>query len=491
MTTQYGFFIDSSRCTGCKTCELACKDFKDLGPEVSFRRIYEYAGGDWQEDNGVWHQNVFAYYLSISCNHCDDPACTKVCPSGAMHKREDGFVVVDEDVCIGCRYCHMACPYGAPQYNAEKGHMTKCDGCYSRVAEGKQPICVESCPLRALEFGPIEELRQKHGTLAAVAPLPRAHFTKNPISLSNLTPTAARPAIPLVIWLIRRKCKMGNGWHEWPLVIFTVLGQCVVGALIVSGIGWFAAKNDADRQRIVRGMFFLWLLMGIGFIASVMHLGSPLRAFNSLNRIGASGLSNEIAAGSIFFAVGGLWWLVAVIGKMPQALGKLWLLVSMALGVIFVWMMTCVYQIDTVPTWHNGYTTLAFFLTVLLSGPILAAAILRAARVTFNTTPFAIISVLALIACAGVIVLQGLSLASIHSSVQQASALVPDYASLQVWRVVLLCAGLGCWLCPLIRRREPHVAGLILGLILILGGEMIGRVLFYGLHMTVGMAIAG
>ncbi|VDZ08371.1 oxidoreductase, membrane subunit [Escherichia coli] len=490
MTTQYGFFIDSSRCTGCKTCELACKDFKDLGPEVSFRRIYEYAGGDWQEDNGVWHQNVFAYYLSISCNHCDDPACTKVCPSGAMHKREDGFVVVDEDVCIGCRYCHMACPYGAPQYNAEKGHMTKCDGCYSRVAEGKQPICVESCPLRALEFGPIEELRQKHGTLAAVAPLPRAHFTK-PNIVINLTPTAARPAIPLVIWLIRRKCKMGNGWHEWPLVIFTVLGQCVVGALIVSGIGWFAAKNDADRQRIVRGMFFLWLLMGVGFIASVMHLGSPLRAFNSLNRIGASGLSNEIAAGSIFFAVGGLWWLVAVIGKMPQALGKLWLLFSMALGVIFVWMMTCVYQIDTVPTWHNGYTTLAFFLTVLLSGPILAAAILRAARVTFNTTPFAIISVLALIACAGVIVLQGLSLASIHSSVQQASALVPDYASLQVWRVVLLCAGLGCWLCPLIRRREPHVAGLILGLILILGGEMIGRVLFYGLHMTVGMAIAG
>ena len=135
---------------------------------------------------------------------------------------------------------------------------------------------------------------------------------------------------------------MGNGWHEWPLVIYTVLGQCVVGALIVSGIGLFAAKNDADSHRIVRGMFFLWMLMGVGFIASVMHLGSPLRAFNSLNRIGASGLSNEIAAGSIFFAVGGLWWLVAVIGKMPQALGKLWLLVSMALGVIFVWMMTCV-----------------------------------------------------------------------------------------------------------------------------------------------------
>lgn len=66
MSTQYGFYIDSSRCTGCKTCELACKDFKNLSPEVNFRRIYEYAGGDWTEQDGVYTQNVFAYYLSIS-----------------------------------------------------------------------------------------------------------------------------------------------------------------------------------------------------------------------------------------------------------------------------------------------------------------------------------------------------------------------------------------------------------------------------------------
>ncbi|MEG0098382.1 MAG: dimethyl sulfoxide reductase anchor subunit family protein [Citrobacter sp.] len=284
---------------------------------------------------------------------------------------------------------------------------------------------------------------------------------------------------------------MGNGWHEWPLVLLTVLGQCVVGALIVSGLAWFSAKDAAARQRIVRSMFFLWVVMGTGFLASVMHLGSPLRALNSLNRVGASALSNEIASGSLFFAVGGVWWLVAFLGKMPAALGKIWLLVSMILGVVFVWAMTQVYQIDTVPTWHNGYTTINFFMTVLLSGPLFAALLLRTVRVSFNAATNASISVLALLVCAGVIALQGVSLGEIHSSVQQATALVPDYGRLQVWRILLLAAGLGCWICPLIRRKEPRVVGLAIGLIFVLAGEIIGRGLFYGLHMTVGMAVAG
>ena len=285
---------------------------------------------------------------------------------------------------------------------------------------------------------------------------------------------------------------MGNGWHEWPLVLFTVLGQCVVGATLFSGLVWLELADQREaRQRLVRSMFFIWLLMGIGFLASVMHLGSPLRAFNSLNRVGASALSNEIASGALFFAVGGFWWLLAVLEKMPSALGKIWLAITLLLGLLFVLAMTLVYQIDTVPTWYTGYTTSAFFLTVLLSGPLFAALLLQMAKVDVNGWFIAGLSMAALVISAAVIVMQSTGLSTIHSSVQQAASLLPNYGRLQALRLILLALGLGCWLCPLIRRQPPRAVGLLAGLVLVLIAECIGRGLFYGLHMTVGMAVAG
>ncbi|MCG3748440.1 dimethylsulfoxide reductase subunit B [Vibrio cincinnatiensis] len=176
---QYGFFVDSSKCTGCKTCQISCKDEKALEVGPKYRRVYEYGGGDWQKVGNAWKQDTFNYYLSISCNHCADPACVKGCPTGAMHKRqEDGLVVVDQEVCIGCRYCEMRCPYGAPQFDEQKKVMSKCDGCYQRVAQGLKPVCVESCPQRALDFDEIEILRAKYGNTNAVAPLPDPRLTK-------------------------------------------------------------------------------------------------------------------------------------------------------------------------------------------------------------------------------------------------------------------------------------------------------------------------
>ncbi len=185
MGKQFGFFVDQSKCIGCRTCQMACKDYKHLNVATktkvgqNFRRVYEYEGGTWQEDgDGNYTNDVFAYYTSISCNHCTDPACTKVCPTGAMHKREsDGIVVVNHDKCIGCRSCEMACPYGAPQFNETTGHMDKCNMCVERLEVNKQPICVEACPDRVLEVGEISELRKKYGNVAGVAPLVSSSIT--------------------------------------------------------------------------------------------------------------------------------------------------------------------------------------------------------------------------------------------------------------------------------------------------------------------------
>ena len=85
--TQLGFFVDLSKCTGCKTCQVACKDKNNLEVGRNFRRVSEYAGGTWKEVHGAWQQDVFAYYVSIACNHCAKPGCVEVCPKQAITKR--------------------------------------------------------------------------------------------------------------------------------------------------------------------------------------------------------------------------------------------------------------------------------------------------------------------------------------------------------------------------------------------------------------------
>lgn len=175
---DYGFYFDQSACTGCKACQIACGDKHDLPIGVNWRRVVEYSGGSWQIEGNTVTPNIFTYYTSISCNHCANPVCMQVCPTTAMSLREDGTVYVDESKCVGCRYCEWACPYSAPQFNAATGHMTKCDLCYDYRSTGQDPACVSACPSRALDFGPIEELRETYGDEAGLAPLPDPTITQ-------------------------------------------------------------------------------------------------------------------------------------------------------------------------------------------------------------------------------------------------------------------------------------------------------------------------
>ncbi len=160
--TQYGFFIDLSRCIGCNACLIACKQWHDVQPgPTKWLRVYQWEKGAFPD--------IEVHTLPIMCFHCEHPACEDACPNKAISKdKKYGAVTVDQSKCTGNRKCFEACPYGAPQFETDKPDekMSKCNMCVDRLEKGLNPICVLSCSLRALEFGPIEELRKKFGDKA-------------------------------------------------------------------------------------------------------------------------------------------------------------------------------------------------------------------------------------------------------------------------------------------------------------------------------------
>jgi anaerobic dimethyl sulfoxide reductase subunit B (iron-sulfur subunit) len=174
---RYAFYFDSSSCSGCKACQVACQDKHGLEAGRLWRRVYEVTGGDWIQVGQAWLSTVFAYHVSLSCNHCEDAICMEVCPSRAIIRRPDGIILIDDKKCLGCRYCAWACPYGALQYDPATGRMTKCTFCYDEIDRGRPPACVTACPLRALDFGDRADLEARYGPLQPIAPLPDPGLT--------------------------------------------------------------------------------------------------------------------------------------------------------------------------------------------------------------------------------------------------------------------------------------------------------------------------
>ena len=177
---QYGFYFDADRCGSCKACVMACKDKNDTLVGMKLRSVIDFGGGTWAEKDGIMQPDgVFVYSVSISCNHCAEPACIAKCTAGAMTKRaEDGIVYVDEAKCIGCGTCALVCPYSAPRRDRENKLARKCSFCMDYLAEGKNPACVDACLMRCLEFGDLDELRTKHGEVCDSAALPSSADTK-------------------------------------------------------------------------------------------------------------------------------------------------------------------------------------------------------------------------------------------------------------------------------------------------------------------------
>jgi len=183
---QLGFFLDTTACSGCKACQVACKDKHDLEAGRLWRRVATVEGGEWVQRGAAWTTTAFAYSVSLSCMHCENPACVSGCPTGAMRKLGDGTVTIAAERCLGCRYCEWLCPYGAPRYDPNARRMSKCDLCADERQAGRPPACVSSCPMRALDFGELRELETRHGTAGrGIYPLP--------------DPAVSRPSIVLKV----------------------------------------------------------------------------------------------------------------------------------------------------------------------------------------------------------------------------------------------------------------------------------------------------
>lgn len=187
MAQRY-FYFDQTKCMGCQTCVVACKDFKELKPgRAKPRNMYDKEVGTWPNSDVK-----FAVY---GCMHCADPACIPACPMGAIYKDDKyGQVMIDSARCGGVGACKLACPYSSPQFlddNQEEDklpHATatgshramKCDMCVERLDKGQMPVCVDSCLTRALDFGTKEDIMRRHPGVMYLGTLDMDGFEDNP-----------------------------------------------------------------------------------------------------------------------------------------------------------------------------------------------------------------------------------------------------------------------------------------------------------------------
>jgi len=309
MTAHGLFVLDLDRCTGCAACVIACNNENPVSEGLGWRRIHSF--------NSQHLATAPVFHYSLACNHCLVPACLAGCPANAFTKEPaTGAVLLEQEKCIGCRYCSWVCPYEAPHFNPAVGVMEKCTFCSQRLKDGLDPACATACPTDALRFEPEgdpAEVELPGFPEAGLRPAVRVvgdrrrqapDMTAAPVAVNVVSP--------------RQSVGWGGFKSEWSLWFFSSLAILLVA--------WFTAASALNTQIAVP------IFAGAGLLAmgvSALHLGKVTRIWRGLLNFRRSWVSREVMLFSAFFvaACGFLWW-------QDGPMSARWMI---AAAVVFLW----------------------------------------------------------------------------------------------------------------------------------------------------------
>jgi Fe-S-cluster-containing dehydrogenase component/DMSO reductase anchor subunit len=339
-----GFIFNHNKCVNCNACSAAC--IIENGWNVHPRNIYTYNSNT---------ENVLPVInVSLACNHCESAACMDGCPTSALSRNElTGAIIIDENKCIGCRYCQWNCPYDAPKFDTGSRTVVKCNLCYLELIDGGQPACSSACPTGALNFGKLAE------------PVFSSIYSWFPDK--NLNPTiqftGEKDAKPLKIVPPEAFIQMQSGLienkksitPEISLIIFSFLSVFSVSSLISS----FMKGEFPDRL-----IFFTILLLAV--LSSLFHLGRKIRSWRSVSNIKSSPLSREIIGFILFIALS----VTTIFSNIP-----ILIIISSFAGLVFLLLIDSVYIFSDrrkSVIFHSGQTFItALLMTSFFSGLLL------------------------------------------------------------------------------------------------------------------------
>lgn len=380
---RYGMVIDLEVCVGCHACTIACKAANGTPPGVHFASVMEHEVGEYP--------NARREFLPVLCNHCDDAPCVDVCPTGASYQRADGIVGVKHDICIGCRACDTACPYGHRHYiepgllqrgyfdgdlttyekvkygRWSEGTVAKCDFCMQRTDKGLQPACVTTCPPVARHFGDLSDpdsnvnrlLRERDSfvLLPDGGTKPRVQYLK-PRSEGRLMAarTGESGQRSTAAWTAAGEGRKGFSPgirfppHTGAFEALSFLGEGAGGALYVLAVA----------AGLLLPAVFGMLLVGLAVVALLAHLGKPMRSWRAISKPGTSWVSRGTLAIGGFMGVAGLSVMAAWLPILtPLRSGATLVALVLALGVAAYGGML-LRSLRAIRFWRGPFLPLAF-----------------------------------------------------------------------------------------------------------------------------------